>query len=228
MAASAVAHDAVIVGDFNLDAEQVEALAKQLGGRLAKGRGPDHAIIIGAELLSVRRLGRHGSDHHEAILYNLAVDGKRRRVLSWNVWEGQAPGAVLRTLKQLVRSHDPDVIVLQEAYRLTDVLRELDGYWVHQGPNVGEGADVAVLVSREHEVANDGVLKMSKPWTVVSHDKVRDPREYPFVRVRFDDGSTLRVLGYHGPTKHAVNAAAVDESIDHITSWAKPRTKEKS
>lgn len=218
----------VILGDWNLSAAEVGSLAREIGGQLAKGRGPDHAIVRGAAVRSVRRLGKHGSDAHEAILYTLDVDGTTVRILGWNVWVGQKPAAVKKSLERLIDAHDPDVVMLNEAYRCTYVLRELGGFRVYQGRDVGEGADVAVLVRRRHEVVNDGRLQMQQRWEVVSHDKVRAGREYQFVRLVLNgDGPTLRLLDIHFPTDNPVNAAAASESRDRVIRWAGPGKKEK-
>lgn len=218
---------AAILGDFNLSAERVADLARQCGGQLVRGRGPDHLIAIGAGVVSVRRLGKCGSDAHHAILYTLRVDGELVRILGWNVWVGQKPPAVLAAVRQLVDAHEPDVIVLNEAYRCGDVLAELKGYRLHQGRDIGEGADVAVLVARRHEVVNQGALEMQQRWEVVSHDKVRAGREYQFVRLQLNgDGPVLRVLGIHFPTDNPVNASAASESRARVVRWAGPGTKE--
>lgn len=225
----------LIEGDFNLSAEEVEELLVDEipGACLARGRGPDHAIVVGAKIVAIHRLEKFGSDAHHAIVFELDVDGVIVRTLLWNVWVGQRPAAVCETLEHLARAHDLDVIVLNEAYRCRRELRQnLDGWAVHQGPNVGEGADVAVLVHHRHKITHRGVMHMRRAWTVVSKGRVKPGREYPFARIRLNrDGPVLRVLGIHFPTDHPVNDPATDESVRRTIRWARPKrrpgTKEK-
>lgn len=223
--------------DFNLSAEEVEELLVDEipGARLARGRGPDHAIVAGAKILAVRRLEKFGSDHY-AILVVLDVDGIEVRALLWNVWVGQKPTAVRETLERLIREHHLDVILLNEAYRCRRELRQhLDDWAVHQGQNIGEGADCAVLVHHRHRITHRGVMRMRRTWKVLSKNRTKTGREYPFARVRLNAGrlarkdarqAVLRALAIHFPTDHPVNTAAVDESIRRTIRWAKPRQKE--
>lgn len=215
-------HPRLILGDWNLTFPEVQALATSMGGKAVRGKGPDHAIVIGGEPVSVRVLGKHGSDAHHAILFDLDFDSGYRdvRALLWNVWVGQHPGSVRRSLRRLTRKHKPDVVVLNEAYRCGHVLQKIPGYSVFQGPNVGEGADVAVLAANRHEVRRTRVLKMAETWTVVSKARLKSPREYRAVRVKLHRDLVLPVLGIHGPTQHAINAAAVDESSRRVVRWA--------
>lgn len=216
-----------VAGDFNLPAEKVADIADLIDGDLGRGHGPDHIVVTGARVVAVHRLGKNGSDAHEALLYVLDVDGVEARLLAWNVWVGQKPPAVLETLRELTKVHRPDVIVLNEAYRLTGVLPRLRRYEVHQGPNVDEGADVAILVQRRHTIRRRGVLRMREQWTVVSKNRTRAPREYPFLRVRLAGGPVLRVLGIHYPTEHPTNETAGRESITRTIRWARPKRASK-
>lgn len=215
-------HPRLILGDTNLSFDEVQALAKACGGRAVRGRGPDHAIVIGGAPVRTRVLGKHGSDAHHAILFDFDFDtgGPDVRALLWNVWIGQKPASVRRSLRRLTRKHKPDVVVLNEAYRCGHVLHEIKGYDVHQGPNVGEGADVAVLVAHRHEVKRTRALRMREKWTVVSKGRGKSGREYRVVRVGLDHGLVLPVLGIHLPTDNPINASAVDESKRRIVRWA--------
>lgn len=228
---------ATLIGvDFNLSAEEVEELLVDEipGARLARGRGPDHAIVAGAKIVAVRRLEKFGSDHY-AILAVLDVDGVIVRALLWNVWVGQRPTAVRETLDRLISEHDLDVILLNEAYRCRRELRQhLDGWAVHQGPNIGEGADCALLVHHRHEIRHRGVMQMRRTWKVLSKNRTKAGREFPFARVRLNAGrlarkdarqAVLRALVIHFPTDHPVNARAVDESINRTIRWARPKRR---
>lgn len=217
----------LILGDTNLSFAEVQAFARECGGKAVRGHGPDHAIVIGADVVDVHVLGKFGSDAHHAILFELDVAGHPVCVLLWNVWVGQKPRRVLRSLRRLIRAHRPDVIVLNEAYRCGAVLRRIHGFEVHQGPNVGEGADVAVLVADPHRTIRSHAMRMRKTWTVVSKGRAKAPREYRAVRVRLEGGPVLRVLGVHGPTDHPVNEAAAAESEDRIIRWAKRPARRK-
>ncbi|WP_243061117.1 hypothetical protein [Nocardioides sp. SR21] len=216
----------LVIGDTNQSFDEVKALAERCGGTAVRGHGPDHAIVIGADVVDVHVLGKYGSDAHHAILFELAVDGVTVTALLWNVWVGQKPRRVRRTLRRLSRRHRPDVIVLNEAYRCGDVLRTVKRYDVHQGPNVGEGADVAVLVAHRHRTLRSRALRMRQTWTVVSKGRVKPGREFRADRIRLAGGPVLRVLGWHGPTDHPINADAAAEAHDRIVRWAQPRTKE--
>lgn len=213
----------LILGDFNMSFEEVQALAAQCGGKAVRGKGPDHLIVVGdVKVLHTRVLGKFGSDAHHAVLFELDVDGTLVKALLWNVWVGQSPRRVRRTLRSLARKHRPDVVVLNEAYRCGDMLRTIKRFEVHQGPNVGEGADVAVLVAARHRVCRSREVRMRKTWTVVSKGRVKTPRVFRSVRVRHVDGPVLRVLGVHGPTAHKVNEPARQEFEARVARWATP------
>lgn len=209
-----------IFGDFNLSFTEVQALAKECGGEAVRGHGPDHAIVIGAKVVHTHVLGKHGSDAHHVILFDLEADEVPVRVMLWNVWVGQRPRSVRRSLRRLTRRHRPDVVVLNEAYRCVDALQGVEGYTAHQGANVGEGADVAVLVANRHQVKRTFPLRMRESWTVVSKRRLKGGRQFRGVRVNLDVGPVLPVLGIHFPTDHPINAAAVDESIRRVAQWA--------
>lgn len=211
----------LILGDFNMSFAEVQALGRECGGKAVRGKGPDHLIVVGenAKVLHVRVLGKFGSDAHHAILFELDVDGTRVTLLLWNVWVGQRPRKVRRTLRRLARRHRPDVVVLNEAYRCGDV-HQIKRFDVHQGPNVGEGADVAVLVAKRHTVRRSREVRMRKTWTVVSKGRVKSPRIFQALRVRHVDGPVLRVLGVHGPTAHKVNEPAIQEFKSRVVRWA--------
>lgn len=217
----------IIEGDTNLDRGQVNDFAAAFGGNIAHGAGPDYALFRGVEHVGTRHLGKHGSDTHQAILFVYEVDGVRIRSLLWNVWVGQHPDAVRRELEQLLAEHDPDTVVLNEAYRCRQVLRGLPGYRrpIH-GPNIGEGADVAVLVARRHQIIRRIHLPMRRRWKVLSKNRVKAGRECRGARVRHVEGPVIRWLGIHGPTNHAVNEPAQREMKNRVSRWATPRLKE--
>lgn len=212
----------LILGDWNLTFAEVQAIAKECRGQAVRGKGPDHAIVVGGEPVRTHILGMHGSDAHHAILFDFDFDtgGRDVRVLLWNVWIGQHPGSVRRSVRRLTRKHRPDVVVLNEAYRCGHVLHGIKGYDVVQGANVGEGADVAVLVADRHKVRRSRALRMREAWTVVSKQRVKSGREYRAVRVELDCGLVVPVLGIHLPTDNAINATAVDESKRRVVQWA--------
>lgn len=215
----------LVLGDFNMSLAEVEALARRCGGTAVRGHGPDHAIVIGAKVVDVHVLGKFGSDAHHAILFELDVDGVLMTALLWNVWVGQRPRRVLRTLRSLIRKHHPDVIVLNEAYRCGEVLAKVRGFDVQQGPNVGEGADVGVLVAARHRVAHSRVLRMRERWLVASHNKIHAGREFRAVRAHLASRRALRVLGIHFATDNAHNEDARRESEDRVVRWATKRKK---
>lgn len=207
-------------GDWNLSVSEVAAIASRVGGRYYHGSGPDGAVVTGAERVRVTTLGKYGSDAHHANLFELFYGDHVVKTITWNPWMGQKPDSVRKGLMAMIEEHQPDVITMQEAYRLRRMLRTIPGYRRHQGLNVGEGADCAILLRRKHAVVNDGVLVMKQMWTVARYNKVRAPRQYPYDRVRIKGTPiTLRVLDVHFPTATGANAGAVKESADRVVRW---------
>jgi len=208
------------VGDWNLGISEMSVLAARAGGRYYHGSGPDGAIVTGADRVVTKTLGKYGSDHHHANLFTLHHGDHAVKVIGWNPWMGQRPDSVRKGLLEMIREYQPDVFALQEAYRLRQVLTTIPGYRRHQGLNVGEGADCALLLRRRHAVVNDGVLVMRKGWEVARYDKTRAPRQYPYDRLRISKAPiALRVLDAHFPTATSANAAAVRESADRVVRW---------
>lgn len=216
----------VIVGDWNTSAGELDDLiAARIDGEVVVGRGPDHAVIRGVQHVRTRRLpkGRH-ADHHP-ILYKFRVEGEVVKVLAWNVHQGHPPAALAGRLEHLAARFHPDVFVLNEAYWHRKVLRRIGGYRRYQGLNIGEGADVALLVRRDRKVTHEGVVSMRSAWMVVRYARWRKARVYRRARIRLARGLHLRLLGIHAPTDAPVNTPARRESDDRIVSWA--NTKEK-
>lgn len=215
---------AAIVGDWNETAADVDALARVIGAHGSIGHGVDRAVVRGDVVMRARRLGRHGSDH-PAILYVLSLaSGDVVRVVGWNVHglparRGLTPTQVARAVAQLVDAHQPHAFVLIEAYRARKALGTIAGYRRRQGRNIGERADVALLIRRDVAIRRRGRLRMTRRWLGPIHRVWKMPRIYPTVRLRFELGGELRLLGYHGP----FGAGPVAESRRRLIRWAGKR-----
>lgn len=208
--------DLVVVGDWNGTYGDVDALAAAIEGTTMRGHSVDYAVGRGA--VPIRRLviRAHGSDHNP-ILYTFKLsDGSAFTVLSWNVDQGQSPASVLTAVASLVDRFQPDVVQLSEAYRCRKVLRRIPGYKRYQGLNVGEGADVAVLVRRNIPVRAAWAMRMHEPWSYKG--RPRRPRVYRVVRL-VPHGHVVRFLGVHLPTRNSEDAQA--ESYRRIRRWAR-------
>ena len=216
---------AIIVGDFNLSADEVAQIAEQLGGEFVRGHGVDHAIIVGdLELVSVyRHLPRYDSDH-APLLLTVRITGSRYsvRILWWNVYVGAPPASVLRAVCELADRYVPDVIVLGEAKRCRELLGRVPAYRHRQG-RTGEARNMAVLVRRQASVLRRGWLAMREPWIGPRHDLRHGPRDYPYARVASSDReAVVRVLAVHFPTGgyDGRNVRAVRESVERVIAWA--------
>lgn len=211
----------VMVGDWNLTPATVSDIADAIGGRLVMGRGPDHAVVRGCRVVGVTRVrDKHGSDHHHPIVLDLEVGGHALRILYWNVYGGNSAAQVRPQLARLIDEWRPTVVQLSEAYKLRQVLATVPGYKRFQGPNVREGADVAMLVRSNVKVLRKGTLRMRRSWVGPLTKNRRGPRRYKRMRLQLAPGVRVRVLGVHFPPGPRVNAAAVAESRQRVISWA--------
>jgi hypothetical protein len=218
----------IAVADWNLGPDEVEALARRVGGQFHYGRHPDHAIVKGAQRVSVRNLGRNGSDH-DALLYRMVLPdrlghrdggGEEFRVLLWNVYVGQSTGDLAVTLANLIDRHEPHLVALSEAYKARGVLGAVPGYRRVQGLSpFGESRDCAVLIRRDLTVIRKGFLFMKEPWIGPKHGLRKKPRRYVRVRVRTKSSQTVRLLSAHLPFGEKPRA----ESLARIAAWFKHR-----
>lgn len=210
----------VMLGDWNLDLARIGKLARQLGAELVPGRHPDHALVRDFQVCRiVRARSRHGSDHHHPIVLTVELrGGELVTFLYWNVYVGQAPKDVAVELAKLIDAHAPHVVQLSEAYRCRRVLGQVPGYRRLQGLNIGEGADVALLVRRDVRVVRQGTMVMRLGW-VGPHGKRRTPRIYRAALLELRTGARMRVLGIHLPPGAGVNAPAVAESLRRLARW---------
>lgn len=213
----------LMVGDTNLGARELTALAQRCGGMFVRGHDVDAAIIRGGKVTEALVLPKGKSDHHP-VVYTLDVAGHEQVVLSWNVYVGQAPRRVKRRLRRLIKKYQPDAIALQEAYRCGPLLAVLAveyGYDLIQGPNAGEDADCALLVRADRPLRRRGTARMREHWIGPKHDLPKQPRRYPRSRREVVPGVHLRLLDVHPPTggRDGRNATAVIETEDRIANW---------
>lgn len=213
-------HYLAAVGDWNLRLDEVRAIAEAVDGRVAVGHEVDRAIYRGLHREAVRQLGELGSDH-QAILWTFTdpVDGYQLRVLWWNVWVGQKPETVLRTVATLVDQHQPHIVALCETYRCGKVLGQIPGYRRSRG-FFGEGRDITVLVRRDLNVLGRSAWRMVVPWV---HHVPKTPRVYRRVRLELPSGQRLRFAAVHLPTGGPAGPSrlAVSESIARIQRWGR-------
>jgi endonuclease/exonuclease/phosphatase family metal-dependent hydrolase len=129
--------------------------------------------------------------------------------------------AVSPTLWQNIRKHNPDVVVVQQAYRARAWLKTLRGYKSYHeiDRKGGEWNGVAVLVRKDIQVVNIRHLVMTEPWTGGKAGKRHEPRVYPVVRLRKGVGEDLYVVGVHLPTFNDKDAQA--ESFREIEEYFK-------
>lgn len=210
-------------GDTNLTTAALKALADAARAELVRGHGVDCLLTAGAMATDVHVLAEGGSDHPPVVYKLRTPAGHRVVVLQWNVYVGQSPRRVRRRLRSLIRTWQPDLILLSEAYRCRDQLATLKGYRLNQGANVGEGADCALLVHLDHRVTKSSTARMRKSWIGPKHHLPKSPREYPRDRIRLDQGLIVRAVSLHLPTtdKAGRNLPAVTESTDWVTRWFK-------
>lgn len=112
-------------------------------------------------------------------------------------------------LARLIEQHQPDVVVVEQAYRARAWLAGIDGY-KHRQYKPRKGAEwhgIAILVRRGVAIKRRQALVMKRDWTGPKADKRHEPRVYPAL-VLSKDGVTFRVLGIHWPTHNNLDAQA--------------------
>lgn len=129
----------------------------------------------------------------------------RRRSRDLTIFHGNV--AQVRRLPQIERvlnDHDPDVLVLTEAYHLGPWLRgQLDGYRLVQWGRAhgAEAGDVAILVREGLRVRGRRLHKMRTRWYGPFRfpRSIREPRRFPRVTV-VKAGVAWPILGVHFPS----------------------------
>lgn len=210
-----------IFADWNLPLDDVRGLAQRIEGHVLPGSGVDHGVVREMKSIGKVNLGKRGSDHHDALMWDLMVRGEFFRTIWWNVYVGNNPDNVGDQVRNLAASFKPDVIGLCEAYRCRGELRKVKGYVLYQGLNVGEGADIAVLVRKDRVVLHDRVLKMLATWIGPVHNVVKRPREYRVVRLRIAK-VPIRYVAAHLPTGgyDGRNSKSVKETVARLIRFA--------
>lgn len=125
------------------------------------------------------------------------------KVLYWNVYIGQTPGAVLEELLDLAKTHKPEIIGLGEATKAYKITDDVPGYRrIHLAPvkrRGNENADTAVLVRHDIEILTRRIWRMRLSWFVPRRTVRHSPRVYIVVRVRDKAGKKWRVAVGHWP-----------------------------
>ena len=131
---------------------------------------------------------------------------ERLDVVAANIESRKHSGELLA----LIREHEPDVVIVEQAYRARRWLRRIKGYRAYQlwGP---EASGIAVLIHHGVRVQRRRALRMTRSWVGPKAGRRHRPRVYPvFVLVK--GGVTFRVIGVHLPSHN--NPAAQVESLD--------------
>lgn len=120
-------------------------------------------------------------------------------------------------LLALIREHEPDVVVIEQAYNARAFLRGIGGYRLRQYRGT-EAKGIAVLVKHGVRIEGRRPLQMRLSWNGPASKGGRrhPPRTYPSLRLT-KGGVTFRVLGIHFPTFN--NPAAQAESAEAVEEW---------
>jgi hypothetical protein len=120
-------------------------------------------------------------------------------------------------LAALIREHEPDVVIVEQAYNARRFLRGIGGYRAMQYRGK-EGSGIAVLVKHGIKVQARRPIRMLRYWNGPASKGGRQhrPRVYPAL-VLAKGRVTFRVLGIHLPTFN--NPAAQAESLVAVTRW---------
>lgn len=155
-------------------------------------------------------------------------DRKRRRelrtVLGWNMKVGRGHAA-LKGLRDLIREHDPEAVLLQEAMNYVAALVLLFPRWrVYGGIPRTEGSNCVVMVRRtvprgRRKGHGWGVIRNRTPWYYRGKGRnVKHPgRVWRWVRV---DG-VLLLSGHRETEALGHNRAAGRETADALVEWTK-------
>ncbi|HEX7717138.1 MAG TPA: endonuclease/exonuclease/phosphatase family protein [Marmoricola sp.] len=142
------------------------------------------------------------------------------RLLSWNV-ENTSPGPqVAAGLTSMLVGHHPDVITLQETYRLRPTLKrwaKQHGFvLVQRRPRRGdsERAEVAILVRKHLAIRKRRTIALRSIWRGPKAGVKHDGRRYRWVLVE-EDGHWWRIGCLHQPFGQAPKA----ESIKRVQRW---------
>ena len=120
-----------------------------------------------------------------------------------------------QSLLNLIHKHDPDVVIVEQAYRARRWLRRIKGYQHRQywGP---EASGIAVLVRDGIRINRRRKLRMKRTWVGPKAGRFHQPRVYPAL-VLIKGAVTFRVLGIHLPTRN--QPVAQDESLRRIVKY---------
>lgn len=114
-----------------------------------------------------------------------------------------------------IREHEPDVVIVLQAYRARRFLHGIGGYR-HKQFRGGEAKGIAVLVKHGVRIQAHRALRMKTWWTGPKAGKRHSPRVYP-ASVLVKGGVAFRVLGIHLPTHNCPGAQ--DESLKAVIRW---------
>lgn len=142
------------------------------------------------------------------------------RLLAWNVYIGNPPEKVLRSLRRLLNTHHPHVVVLMEASRLYGQMTGLGYQVVQMKPrarkpgNQSATGNIAILIRNDVRILRRLVLWMTVFWTGPVHGWPQDPRVYRWVRIKWM-GRVWKIGGAHHPFGKEARA----ESVRKLVNW---------
>lgn len=150
-------------------------------------------------------------------------------VVGWNAETDNPTHNVLTQLSSWVGAYQPDVFALSEVTSHAAGLAEvapLLGYRVLQErprpdqPRGDDTGDCALLLAAHVKLRRHWLVRMTRWWRVLSHDRWHRPHEYEAAAIRVR-GQRWRVLAAHFPTRgiDGPNAAAWLESATRARRW---------
>ncbi len=122
------------------------------------------------------------------------------RIVTWNVCNTTRPTTVRKGIEAITKAYRPDVICLQETYKLYGALAGL-GYQVIQfAPRKGdsERAECAILVRKGLKIKRGLAVRMARAWIGPKARVRHDGRTYRWTRVVLD-GQVWKVGSVHQP-----------------------------
>lgn len=139
------------------------------------------------------------------------------KVMTWNVQDTGDHAKDVEALKNLLTKHKPDVVMLQEAYRLD--LAATPGYkYIYHAtkgyPANSENRAQAVLVRDGVSVKERGALEMALNWIGPKMGIKKQPRVHRYVTVN-KDNQNWRVATFHVP----FGAKPVEETRNAAVDW---------
>lgn len=163
----------------------------------------DYALARGCRVLSVRAVGKRGSDHR-LVIFVVQVAGVTFRVGLWNVRRDRNRHRVTELVYRVLTLFDLDVLALCEAQDYATALHRRgrrDGHNVIQWTDVPGQAHQALIVRNDVLTIAPRLHLMTRTgWRTVRGGGT-DPKWAPTVRVSIAGRSLRVVVGHRPPTQ---------------------------